>query len=140
MTIFSQNDINIRKSFLLMIIKLSDADHRIDQNEARFIGDLADKLGITKDEITNIHDHPEDLQFTLPDNMLERMQQFYHLLFLMRIDGQITTEEREICRNLGFRLCLNPLLMDDLINLMVDNLSRRIPEGEMLNAVKKYLN
>lgn len=123
-----------------MIIKLSDADHRIDQNEARFIHDLASKLGLTEEDVTNIHDHPEELRFTLPDNMLERMQQFYHLLFLMGIDGKITTEEREMCRKLGFRLCLNPSLMDDLINLMIDNLSKRIPEGEMLNAVKKYLN
>ena len=140
MSIFSQNNIDIKKSYLLMIIKLSKADHKIDPNEARFVKDLAAKLELSDAEVHNIEQHPEELHFTLPDNMLERMQQFYHLLFLMGIDGEITRDEREMCRELGFRLCLNPPLMDDLINIMIDNLSKRIPEGEMLNAIKKYLN
>ena len=131
---------NVRKSYLLMLIKLSDADHRIDPNEARFIKDVAKKLGLSENDINNIHNHPETFRFTLPDNMLDRMRQFYHLLFLMGIDGEITTEEREMCRRLGFRLCLNPPLMDDLINIMIDNLNKCIPEGEMLDMVKKYLN
>ena len=123
-----------------MLIKLSNADHKIDANEARFIRDVAKKLGLSEKDVINIDKHPEKLHFALPDTLLERMQQFYHLLFLMGIDGEITHEEREMCRELGFRLCLNPSLMDDLINLMIDNLSQRIPEGEMLEAVKKYLN
>lgn len=140
MDLYSQNDMNIRKSYLLMLIKLSDADHKIDRNEARFINDVAKKLGLSEKDIENIHHHPEEFRFTLPDNMLDRMRQFYHLLFLMGIDGEITMEEREMCRQLGFRLCLNPPLMDDLINVMVDNLNKRLPEGEMLEMVKKYLN
>ncbi len=140
MSIFSQDDQNIKKSYLLMLIKLSNANHKIDVNEARFISDVAKKLGLSDNDVINIDKHPEEFHFTLPDNLMERMQQFYHLLFLMGIDGEITHDEREMCRELGFRLCLNPLLMDDLINLMIDNLSKRIPEGEMLNAVKKYLN
>lgn len=123
-----------------MLIKLSNADHKVDKNEARFINDMAKKLGLTENDVENIHDHPDEFLFTLPDNMLERMRQFYHLLFLMGIDGEITIEEREICRQLGFRLCLNPPLMDDLINLMIDNLNKRIPDGEMLEVIKKYMN
>ncbi len=140
MDIYSQNDMNVRKSYLLMLIKLSDADHKIDLKEARFISDLAKKLGLAENDIENIHNHPEEFRFTLPDNMLDRMRQFYHLLFLMGIDGEITIEEKEMCRQLGFRLCLNPPLMDDLIQIMTDNLNKRLPEGEMLEMVKKYLN
>ena len=131
---------NTKKSYLLMLIKLSNADHKVDKNEARFINNVAKKLGLTENDVENIHDHPDEFRFTLPDNMLERMRQFYHLLFLMGIDGEITIEEREICRQLGFRLCLNPPLMDDLINLMIDNLNKRIPDGEMLEVIKKYMN
>ena len=123
-----------------MLIKLSNADHRIDANEARFISDVAKKLGLTENDVLNINNHPEQLHFTLPDNMLDRMRQLYHLLFLMGIDGNISKEEREMCRELGFRLSLNPPLTDDLINIMVDHLNGKIPEDEMVNAVKKYLN
>ncbi len=136
----NRNDINLKKSYLLMLIRLSDADRCVDQNEARFIRDMAKKLGLSDNDVENIHNHPGEFPFTLPDNMLDRMRQLYHLLFLMGIDGSITREEREICRELGFRLCLNPPLTDDLINIIVDHLNRKIPEDEMLNAVKKYLN
>ena len=45
-----------------------------------------------------------------------------------------------MCKQLGFRLCLNPPLMDDLIDIMVENLNKKIPEDIMIKAVKKYLN
>ena len=58
----------------------------------------------------------------------------------MGIDGEISREEKELCKQLGFRLCLNTLLIDDLIAIMVEHLNKKIPEDLMIKAVTKYMN
>jgi uncharacterized tellurite resistance protein B-like protein len=140
MDFYSSFDDNIKKSYLLMLIKIEEADKRIDINEEAFIEYIAGKLGLTENDIKEIRQNPRKFEFKLPDNVNDRLRIFYNLLYMMGIDGEIEEEEKEMCRKLGFRLCINPVLMDDLIDIMVRNLNKRIPEDEMLKAVKKYLN
>jgi len=137
---YSSYDINIKKSYLLMLIKIEEADKKIDVNEEAFISFIAGKLGLTDEDIKDIRQNPGKFEFKLPDNIGDRLRIFYSLLYMMGIDGEIDKSEKEMCRKLGFRLCINPILMDDLIDIMVDNLNKRIPEDQMLEAVKKYLN
>jgi hypothetical protein len=59
---------------------------------------------------------------------------------MMRIDGKITEGEKKLCKRMGFRLGINPLLVDELIEIMVKHLNDRVPEEEMLRSIKKYLN
>jgi uncharacterized tellurite resistance protein B-like protein len=140
MDFYSSFDENIKKSYLLMLIKIEEADKRIDINEEAFIEYIAGRLGLTENDIKEIRQNPGKFEFKLPDNVEDRLRIFYSLLYMMGIDGEIQEQEKEMCRKLGFRLCINPVLMDDLIDIMVRNLNKRIPEDEMLKAVKKYLN
>jgi uncharacterized tellurite resistance protein B-like protein len=140
MGIYSSYDINIKKSYLLMLIKIEEADKKIDVHEEAFISFMAGKLGLTDKDIRDIRQNPEKFEFRLPDNIDDRLRIFYSLLYMMGIDGEIKKSEKEMCRKLGFRLCINPVLMDDLIDIMVENLNKRLPEDQMLEAVKKYLN
>ncbi len=140
MDFYSSFDENIKKSYLLMLIKIEEADKKIDINEEAFIEYIAGKLGLTENDINEIRRNPGKFEFKLPDNVDDRLRIFYSLLYMMGIDGEIQEQEKEMCRKLGFRLCINPVLMDDLIDIMVRNLNKRIPEDQMLKAVKKYLN
>ena len=140
MDFYSSFDENIKKSYLLMLIKIEEADNKIDINEEAFIEYIAGKLGLTEKDINEIRRHPAKFEFKLPDNVDDRLRIFYSLLYMMGIDGEIQEREKEMCRKLGFRLCINPVLVDDLIDIMVRNLNKRIPEDQMVNAVKKYLN
>jgi uncharacterized tellurite resistance protein B-like protein len=140
MDFYSSFNEDIKKSYLLMLIKVEEADKKIDINEEAFIMYIAGRLGLTKKDIDDIRHNPGKFEFKLPDNMDDRLRIFYSLLYMMGIDGEIREQEKEMCKKLGFRLCINPVLMDDLIDIMVRNLNKRIPEDEMLKAVKKYLN
>ena len=129
-----------KKSYLHLLIQISKADNKIHQNEARFIDDMARRLGISEEVTHELLDLNKNVDLSLPKDVTERMRMFYHMLFLIGIDGEITEDEKEICKELGFRLCLNPPLMDDLIDIMVENLNKNVPEDKMVEAVIKYMN
>ncbi len=140
MNMNSLKHIQTKKSYLLMLIRMSEADNTVQPDEEAFILAVTRSLGLTVDDLENVKKHPDSFPFTLPATMEERIKEFYNLLILMGIDGVISPEEKELCRQLGFRLLLNPPLINDLIDLIVDNINRKIPEDQMLRAVFKYMN
>lgn len=135
-----ENMHNAKKSHILMLYKMARADDRNHLNEDKMIRELADRMGLTADDLFEIQHHPERFEFTLPKTEDERLIVLYHLLFLMRIDGEITVEEQEMLRALGFRLGLSPAMINDLIRLMLQHIDKPLPDGVMLETIRKYQN
>lgn len=119
---------------------MKDADKKSHYNEEQFILDIAKKMGLSKSDIKDAIYHPDKFKSSLPTTMAERMTYFYHILYMMKIDGEVDKREKELCKKIGFRLCLNPPLMDELIDIVADYASRNIPDDVMLKTTLKYLN
>ena len=134
---FSKNE---KKTLVSMLIKLSEADGQYHNNEIALIKDTGKKMGLSQDEILAVKKNPNDFKFVLPDNMKERMQMFYYLLFMIRVDGRITLTEKEMIRKIGFFLCLNTDLMNEMLDVLEKYENQRIPDNLMAEKVKKYLN
>ena len=134
------SDLNVKKAHILMLIIMKDADKHSHYNEEKFIYDIANKMGLFVSDVKDAIDHPEKYKAALPKTYAERMTYFYHILYLMKIDGKVDKSEKEICRKIGFRLCLNPPLMDELIDIIADYANRNIPDDLMLKTTLKYLN
>ena len=136
----SGSEEQIRKSHLLMLMKLSAADNHSSELEQQFIKDIALKLGYSDVDLDEFQNGKEEITEEIPTTEVERMTFFYHFLFLMKIDGNVTREERELCSQLGFRLGFRPALVDELIDIMASYVKQRVPAGVMLEAIRKYLN
>ncbi|MBN1188049.1 MAG: hypothetical protein JXB49_37590 [Bacteroidales bacterium] len=132
--------LDVKKTHLFMLMYMKEVDRSSHQNEERFLLNIAHKMGLSEADIEDVKRHPENINITYPSTMEERMTFFYHLLFMMKIDGKVDEVEKELCRKIGFRLCLNPALMDELIDIMADYANRDIPDEVMLQATLKYLN
>ena len=136
----SGSDEQIRKSHLLMLMKLSAADQQSSELEQKFIEDIALKLGYNDTDLAELQNGKEEITEEIPTSEVERMTFFYHFLFLMKIDGNVTKEERELCSRLGFRLGFRPALVNELIDIMASYVKQKVPAGVMIEAIRKYLN
>lgn len=136
----SENNLEAKKSHILILYKMANADDKLALNEDKMIRDIAEKMGLSEDDIQDIRDNPKSIQFTLPKSEDERLVMLYHLLFLMRIDGEIADEELEMLHRLGFRLGILPALIQDLAEIMIKHLDEQLPPDQMLLAVRKYRN
>lgn len=130
----------IKLTYLALLTEIAYADGEMHEWEDKYIDTIASKLGISNEEKYSIQADPAAYVKTLPETLPQRIEFFYNLLFMMGIDNTITEEEKELCRKVGFKLCFNPMLMEDLIAIMTEYLGKSVPVNQVVEAIVKYQN
>lgn len=123
-----------------MLFKIGMADGSLNQWEEHYIFKIAERLNISTEKLNSILKDPDIHIKTLPETYAQRLEFFYNLLFMMGIDNKVTPEEKELCKKIGFKLCFNPMLMNDLISIIIENLGKNVPVDDVISAVIKYQN
>jgi hypothetical protein len=135
-----QWEFEAKKNHLLMLYSLVSHDDVVSGYKEHFISNIATSLGLTEVELDEVIDSAACIECPIPKDEGSRVGYFYHLLFLLSMHGKLADRDRELCRSMGFRLCLNPLMVNELIELTFTNEGREIPKDEMLNTVKRHYN
>jgi len=125
---------------LSILIKLSKIDHHFDEVEFGYLIKAGVNLGIPNHEVEQMVKNSTELSFTVPSSEQDRMKVLYYMLFLMKIDAQITTEEKEMLHHYGFKFGFSNDMIDDFVKIMVDYSHTRVPTELMLDVVRKYQN
>ncbi len=134
------NDPDVKKTYLSFLVSIIKADHKTNRNELKFLLDVAKKLDFSEEALENLLHNPGQLKIKYPSELKNRLIILYHMLYMMNIDNQITEEEEKACRKLGYYMLGNPPLVNDMINICIQHSKDGIPEGEFLQAIKKYMN
>ena len=127
-------------SLLALFIQLAKADSEIDDHEEQFIEDVRVKLGIQKEDVDKLWADDSTHPLEPPTLERHRMNILYHLLYLMKIDGVVTQEEEEFVKIMGFKLGINPNLVEELIETIKNNVGKDLPGKALLDIIKKYMN
>jgi uncharacterized tellurite resistance protein B-like protein len=131
---------DVAKSRLLDLYRIALADGKIQKNEYHLIIDIARKIGLTDDDTLDILNGVIDFDITIPNSINDRMQHLFHMLFLMKVDGDINSKEVQTIKNIVITLGLNLSMTDELIKLMSKYKTQLVPESEMIKLVKTYMN
>ncbi len=123
-----------------LLVQGAQADHDFSTIEKKYLSYAAKSLGITESEVAAIRLNPSAFEMAPPQSEQERMNLLYYLLFMMRADQAVKTEEEAICHHLGFKLGFRRELISDLVNVMKDCLGKEIPPDAMMERVRAYLN
>ena len=135
-----ENADQARKTHLRLLVEMSMVDNHLSANERRMIEDVAEKLAVEKWDLDAILENPSEVPFVLPNTEDERLFIFFHLLFLMKMDSQVKPVEEELCRKLGFKLGLSPLLVNDMIRVIKESVHSPMEPGALLKLVKTHRN
>lgn len=123
-----------------MLVQIGYADGKLSEWEDKYINTLSDRLGISAEEKVRIMEDPQKYTIKVPESYAQRLEFFYNLLFMMGIDNSISKEEEELCKQIGLKMCLNPMLMDDLIKIIAENIVKNVPADQVIQTVLKYQN
>jgi uncharacterized tellurite resistance protein B-like protein len=129
-----------KKSMLALFVLMSKSDNDIDEKEEIFIEEMREKLGVSKDELNHIWKNEDDYPIDPPKSERHRMTIMFQLLYLMAIDGVITSEERTFMHIVGLKLAVKPALTDDLIDKTEEHLGKELPDGLLASIITKHLN
>ncbi len=131
-----------RKAQLIIkaLLSLSTTDGELHQDELLYIATIGEQIGIDIEEIRSIAAGHYNETFDPPVSEEDRMTILYYLLMLMRIDMNISEEEKNMIFKVGFKLGFNELMIRDLIHVITININKKLPPDSLIKEVKKYLN
>lgn len=133
-------NLNQKQTHILTLLMLAEADGRDHENEVRFINNVAGRIGLSESDVHDIDKHPERLTFSLPETEIDRMTVLYDLLFLMKIDGDVAEEEKELIRELGVRLGFRITMLEEFIRTISNYIGQVVPPNVLLDIIRKYMN
>jgi len=100
---------------LKMLIGIALADGKLEKIERDIILQIADKSGISAQEVQYIRDNPEVVNWKPADNFEDRVQQLREMVWVMCSDGEIDENEEVLCRMLAIGLGFEEEAVDALI-------------------------
>ena len=78
-------DKNAKKSYLMTLMMLQEVDNETAAEEEMFVYEVGLSLGLNDADIKQVKERPYEITYTLPKSQKERMNLFYHLMFLMKM-------------------------------------------------------
>ena len=97
------------------LIGIAMADGKLDDMERKLILQIADKSGISAQEVQYINDNMEVVDWKPADNFDDRVQQLREMVWVMCSDGEIDDNEQVLCRMLAVGLGFEEEAVDLLI-------------------------
>ncbi|MCU0445692.1 MAG: hypothetical protein MUE85_12335 [Microscillaceae bacterium] len=102
--------------YLLAII-----DKKLAKEEINYLVQIAQQMGISVRESTDIMMHSQTLELQIPETEEERINQLEDIISLMMIDKKIHEKEYELCYHFAQTLGLDKKSFDLLILKIVTN-------------------
>lgn len=131
---------NNLQSHFLNLYSMALADFQIETLELEVLYNIGQEKGVSKSEIDNIILHPDNVRFTFPETLEEKIIYLYDFAKIIIADGivhenEIKTLELFCCR-FGFEEINVPIITDFLINAAKEDKAA----DELLLIIKENLN
>ena len=128
-----------KENILSIMITMSKVDGVIHDNEMMYILQLGFSMGLSEDEIRSVAKSESPSMF-VPASEADRMTILYYLVFLIKVDGIISEEEKDMMHHFGLKLGFNHLMVANIILVIQANIGKKLPPDAILKEVRKYLN
>ena len=112
---FNRNEKEKNLSYIKSLLQVAESDGKVDQCELDLIISIAGKFEITEDEVREILQNPDQIEFTPPSSQKAKEELIEDLVKIILADRKIEAQEKEICGRLASKLNIDPQLIDSLI-------------------------
>ena len=128
-----------KENILSIMIAMSKVDNVIHDNEMMYILQLGLSMGMSEESIREVSKGQTQHMF-IPSSETDRMTIFYYLIFLIKVDGEVSQEEEDMLHHFGLKLGFNHLMVANIIRVVQANIGRKLPPNALIEEVRKYLN
>lgn len=92
------------------------ADGYIDPQEQQLLLEVARNLNLSQRDIDHVMDHPEGLDFIIPDDQEERYYTLKNLVYMMVVDGKVHEKEFALCVDFAERIGMDEEAVEAIIS------------------------
>ena len=128
------------EELISLLVQLSKSDNQFDDFELSYILQVGQAVGLDQVQIEDAIRSSTHKEPTFPKSEQERMNVLYYMLFLMKIDKEVSQKETELVHHYGFKLGFSKAMLDDFIHIISSHTDKRVPADRMLEIIRKYQN
>ncbi|MBT8233412.1 MAG: hypothetical protein HKO66_05770 [Saprospiraceae bacterium] len=128
------------EELIALLVQLSRSDNNFDDFEFSYILQVGQALGMNQLDIEDAIRYNTRKEVGFPKTEQDRMNILYHMLFLMKIDKNVSPKEAELIHHYGFKLGFSKSMLDEFITVITDYAHERVPTEKMLDIIRKYQN
>lgn len=125
-------------SHLKTLYYLACADNELTPVEITYITMVAERLGVSLEELRNFDGNEPELE--LPDKEYKLFSVFHRLAIVIMVDNSINETERQYCFNLGVKMGLHPNAVGEIIDHVVAKGALGAMPSDIIAIFKKYMN
>jgi uncharacterized tellurite resistance protein B-like protein len=128
------------EELISLLVHISKSDNHFDDFELSYILQVGQAVGLNQYQIEETIRAEDTLDPTFPKTEQERMNILYYMLFLMKIDQNVSHKEKELIHHYGFKLGFSKAMLDEFVHLISKHQNSNVPTNQMLSIIKKYQN
>jgi len=125
-------------SLLKDLIKIANSDRQFREEEQQFIYAIAQQLGITPKDYMRLF--KENIDFVPPQLEVDRIVQFQRLVLMMNVDQNVSLTEVKAVQNLGLKMGLNPVSINQVLTEMHNYPNKMLPPKRLIEIFKIHHN
>ena len=116
------------------------ADGHLDTFESSNLMRVAQRLGITDEEVLGIKNNIDKVTFNPPKGTKETFRLIFDLVWMMMVDGRVIDNEVRVCENLAMQMGFAPETVSDLAGFIRQNMAKGIPAEETYQQLEQMLS
>jgi uncharacterized tellurite resistance protein B-like protein len=127
------------KRQLNVLINMAASDNTVAEKEAKVIHTLAKANGISKEEVDEMLKKPEPIGSLESLTEDEKFENLYHLIQLMKSDGQVFKSEIHFCEQIAEKLGYKKAVVAELSSHIYSDPSITADRKMLMERAHKFL-
>ena len=128
----------VTKKQLDILIQLAKNDQDYAPEERAFIKNVANKYGVTPQQLKEIENNPESIGSLGALSVDQKLEYLVNILYLTKADGKILTNEVLFCQDVAIKLGFKIAVVDTLLTIINDTTIERINFTDLKRRVESY--
>ncbi len=125
-------------SLLAQLVQLARADEEVKEIEFNFLRSIAEQLNISMEEFRLVFE--QYIAFEPPAFEFDRIVQLHRLVLLMNIDQELDATELFLIKDLGIKLGLHPLAVEEILSVMHEYENKMLPPERLISIFQTFHN
>ena len=120
-----------KTSLILILIKMAKADGQICHFEQMNIHLLSNTLGVNMQMVNQYRDKLDEVVLVVPESKREKVDYFWRILNMMKMDLYAHPAELKMCKELGLALGFKKKKVEEAVQYMQDRMDKVVGFEEL---------
>ncbi|MDD4111377.1 MAG: hypothetical protein PHS54_07580 [Clostridia bacterium] len=128
------------KSHFLNLYSIALSDCQIDTVELNLLYRIGEENNVPKESIEYLILHPNDVRFTMPDDILKKIEYLFDFARMIYADKVIDPAEVQIMKKFCSKFGFADENLEELANFFINEVQKGTSKHEIFNIVNQNLN